>query len=138
MTMPELSQSDHDLLIEIKTIVKTQSESQEKILSGLASVDARVTTLEVNRKGDSEKFHTISEQMQRTLNNADRITQAFTEIAAVKAQADSQISLLRLEIKNLQDDIGELKKKSNIFDWINFIVTAVVGAVVYFFSGRTP
>lgn len=136
--MPELSQSDHDLLIEIKTIVKTQSESQEKILSGLASVDARVTTLEVNRKGDSEKFHTISEQMQRTLNNADRITQAFTEIAAVKAQADSQISLLRLEIKNLQDDIGELKKKSNIFDWINFIVTAVVGAVVYFFSGRTP
>lgn len=133
-------QSDHDLLIEIKTTITLMAENQRKfetkLISEMTDIQGRVTALEVNRKGDSERFASISEQMQRTLNNAERITQAFTEIASVKADQNSGEENIRLEMKILSEDVKELKSKNSIFDWINFAVASIVGIISYILHGR--
>ena len=59
------------------------------------------------------------------------------------ANLDQRITILRNDftraegrIENIQDDVKELKAKSNLFDILNLAVTAIVGTVMYFLFGK--
>lgn len=117
--------NDHDLLIEISTTLKSVKENQDKQIETHRELVGRVTALEAIKRGDSEKFRTLTDQMRQTLNNSDRITNAYIEINSLK-----------VELKALKEDIEDLKKKSSLFDTINAIGATAAGVVGYIFGGK--
>lgn len=126
--MAEFS-NDHDLLTILNTkvdaLTNTMSEFMKMYDIRHTALSTRVHTLEAKDKGDSEKVRALTEQLQRTLNNAERITQVYIEINAVKG-----------EVKAVVDSVQELKKKSNLFDAVNAVMATVSGVVGYIFGGK--
>lgn len=112
------SSNDHDLLIEIKTTVKKLAEDQGRFFSELRSLDARISALEAEDKGDSQKVHAITKDVQESLGNSRRIAEAFVEIGHIKT------------------DISDLKKKSNLLDAINAIGVMISGVIGFIFGNK--
>lgn len=112
-----LNNNDHDLIITINanlaTIMRQQNELMEKMDRRISALELRMNQSENKDSRDSEKFQSISAQMQQSLNNSNRISEAFTEISGIK------------------EDVSELKKKSNMFDWLNFIFAGLTSLVAY-------
>src|SRR3990167_11041227 len=113
-----MEQNDHDLLIEIKTNVKSLADGQSNFLREMRDLNIRVSKLEVKERGDSEKVQSISKDVQQTLANSQRITEAF------------------VEIQNVKEDVGDLKRKSNLWDIANAVGVTIAAALGY--SGRNP
>ena len=117
--MPTIN-PDHDLLVRLDTKVNILVEQ----ISGFIvnsnqtnkEMSERIAKLEVKDRGDSEKFQAISLDVQRSLNNAGRIADLTTDV-----------SNLRIELKNTQDELNILRSKANLFDYINAAGVVVSG-----------
>lgn len=124
--MPE---NDHDLLITLNTkfdtLTNTMSDFMKMYDVRHTALISRVSSLETKDRGDSEKVRALTEQLQRTLNNAERITQVYIEVNSVKG-----------DLKAVADSVQELKKKSNLFDAANAVMATVSGVVGYIFGGK--
>lgn len=129
--MPEPT-NDHDLLVRLESKVETlislaQASSQEN-----KELNERVVKLEVKDSRDSEKVQAITADVQRSLNNSARISDAFIAIENLRIE----IARMQVEKTNLQNEVNELRKKSNIFDVVNAIGFTVSGIIGYFFGGN--
>ena len=111
--MPE--QNDHDILIELKTsmaiMLQQQYEFFKRYEERHTALVGRVTVLEQQDSRDSEKFRSIMDQIQRSLNNSNKI------------------DALTSDVHNLGENFRELKAKSNLWDIANAIGVAVAGVI---------
>jgi predicted RNase H-like nuclease (RuvC/YqgF family) len=121
--------SDHDLLIQLHTIVKSVAEKQDKFIDRYETrhldLSKRVAILENQDSRDSEKFKGLAEEIRRSLNNASRID-----------TLGSDVNGLGIKVDTLNQEIKELKKKSTIYDTINAIGVMISGVVGYVFGNR--
>jgi predicted RNase H-like nuclease (RuvC/YqgF family) len=121
--------SDHDLLIQLHTIVKSVAEKQDKFIDRYETrhldLSKRVAILENQDSRDSEKFKGLAEEIRRSLNNASRID-----------TLGSDVNGLGIKVDTLNQEIKELKKKSTIYDTINAIGVMISGVVGYIFGNR--
>lgn len=113
-----MDNNDHDLLIEIKTTVKNLAEGQTNFMKELRDLNIRVASLEAKDQRDSEKVFAITKDVQESINNSKRISEAFIEIGGIK------------------EDISELKKKSNLLDTINAIGVMISGVIGFIFGNK--
>ena len=134
--MPEDSGNDHDLLVRLDTKVETLIQSQTAFIQASTSATKelaeRIVRLEVKDRGDSEKVASITADVQRSLNNSARISDAFIAIENLRIEN----AKMQVQITNLQNEVTDLKKKSNTFDIINAIGVTISGIVGYFFGGK--
>jgi predicted RNase H-like nuclease (RuvC/YqgF family) len=121
--------SDHDLLIQLHTIVKSVAEKQDKFIDRYETrhldLSKRVAILENQDSRDSEKFKGLAEEIRRSLNNASRID-----------TLGSDVNGLGIKVDTLNQEIKELKKKSTIYDTINAVGVMISGVVGYIFGNR--
>jgi predicted RNase H-like nuclease (RuvC/YqgF family) len=121
--------SDHDLLIQLHTIVKSVAEKQDKFIDRYETrhldLSKRVAILENQDSRDSEKFKGWAEEIRRSLNNASRID-----------TLGSDVNGLGIKVDTLNQEIKELKKKSTIYDTINAIGVMISGVIGYVFGNR--
>jgi hypothetical protein len=114
--------NDHDLLVRLDTKVTVLIEQQTNFIRSSNEINKelaeRIARLEVKDRGDSEKFQAISVEVQRSLNNSQRI-------------AEQQI-----EITTLKDELKSLRSKANLFDSINAAGVVVTGIIGYIFGSR--
>ena len=114
--------NDHDILVSLKTLmdvmIKNQTDFYAKSEERHANLVARISILEQSDSRDSERFKGIMEQIQRSLNNTNRITE------------------LNADVDNLADGIRELKAKSNLWDAVNSVGLTITGIIGYFFGGK--
>src|SRR5258708_760795 len=107
--------NDHDILVQLDTKVDLMITAQaEFIASSTSNVKERVeriVRLEVKDSRDSEKVASINADVQRSLNNSARITDAFVSIENLRIE----IAKIIVEKTNLQSELVELKGKS--FRW---------------------
>ena len=116
--MTDQSSSDHDLLIEISTNIKTIYDNQTRFIERMEAFDRRLINLEIKDRGDSERVIAISKDVQMSLEN-------HTRIAKLETASDL-----------LKTDLTDLKKKSNLIDAINAALAAIAGAIAYFLGHR--
>jgi len=128
--------NDHDLLVRVDTKVEALIQSQTNFIQ--ASTNAtkelaeRIVRLEVKDRGDSEKVASITADVQRSLNNSARISDAFQSIENLRVE----LATLKVEKSNLVDEISELKKKSNLFDILNAIGFTASGIIGFIFGKK--
>lgn len=107
--------NDHDVLVKIETLVgvmiKKQDDFTERYERRHSELLMRVSVLENSDSKDSERFKSFGEQIQRSLDNANKIE---------KITAD---------INNLGENLRDLKSKSNLWDMANAIGAAVAAAI---------
>jgi len=113
-----MAEHDHDILIEVRTLVNQLIESQREYFDEYKILAGRVTQMEVLRSGDNAKLATIQESVQKTLDNYSRINQHDASLA------------------NLKEDITALQKRSNILDGLNALGVAISGVVGFIFGHR--
>lgn len=120
-TMPNES-NDHDLLVRLDTKVTLLIEQQTNFIRNSNEINKelseRIARLEVKDRGDSEKFQAISVDVQRSLNNSQRLSEQSIEIATLK------------------DELRALRSKANLFDSINAAGVVVTGIIGYIFGSR--
>jgi hypothetical protein len=107
-------QNDHDILIELQTMMKLMVSSQADFLKEHQKLAARVAVLENQDSRDSERFKGITDEIRRSLNNS------------------SKIDTLTADVNNLGEGLRELKAKSNLFDIVNAVAAAIAAAVGFF------
>jgi predicted RNase H-like nuclease (RuvC/YqgF family) len=111
--------------------------TKEKILFEtnelVISLNTQVAVLTNSNNELKRAVETYTERMDKKIDKMDERD----------ATLDQRITILRNDltkeqgrIDNLQESVKELKGKSNLFDFINFVVTAIVGALAYFFGPR--
>ena len=117
-----MEQSDHDLLIRIAEKVDIMSSRQNEFMSMYETrhqaLMNRVNILEAKDRGDSEKTKAISVDVQRSLANHERI------------------GGLESRMQGIEDDVKDLKKKSDLFDAINAIGVMISGVIGYIFGNK--
>jgi predicted RNase H-like nuclease (RuvC/YqgF family) len=122
-------ESDHDLLIQLTTIVRGVAEKQDKFIDRYETrhldLSKRVAILENQDSRDSEKFKGLAEEIRRSLNNASRID-----------TLGSDLNGMGIKLENLSQDVGEMRKKSNLLDTINAIGVMVSGIIGYIFGNK--
>lgn len=107
------------------------SETKEKILYEVKDMATTTyTQLAVLTAQQAELVKKVEGYMERSQQQYDRMDVRVTNQGTDITTMQERVSRHRVEI-------DALAKKSNIFDLVNLIVTAVVGAVLYFF-GRQP
>ena len=108
-------QSDHDVLVSLKTLmevmIRNQADFQKSYEERHTQLVSRISVLEQSDSRDSERFRSIMEQIQRSLNNA------------------KNIETLTADMNNLGENLRDLKSKSNLFDIINGVGVAIAAAV---------
>jgi predicted RNase H-like nuclease (RuvC/YqgF family) len=121
--------SDHDLLIQLTTIVKGVAEKQDKFIDRYESrhldLSKRVAILENQDSRDSEKFKGLADEIRRSLNNSSRIDTLGTDVNG-----------MGIKIEVISQEVKDLKKKSSIYDTINAIGVMISGVVGYIFGNR--
>ena len=112
------SDNDHDLLVRLDTKVTLLIEQQTNFIRNNHEINKelseRVAKLEVKDSKDSGRFEAISSDVQRSLANYDSI---------MKLQA---------KVDNLDAQLVELKKKANLFDYINaagVVITGILASI---------
>lgn len=112
------SDNDHDLLVRLDTKVTLLLEQQNSFTQTVTQANKelaeRVARLEVKDSKDSGKWEAISADVQRSLNNHEDI---------VKLQG---------VVATLDKDLADLKKKANLFDYINaagVIVSGILASI---------
>jgi predicted RNase H-like nuclease (RuvC/YqgF family) len=127
-TMPD--NNDHDLLVRLDTKVNLLLEQHSSFMMSVTSANKelaeRIARLEVKDRGDSEKFQAISIDVQLSLNNSTRISDLNLEV-----------SNLRIELKNTNEELDTLRTKSNVFDYVNAAGAIVSGIVASIIGTRT-
>jgi predicted RNase H-like nuclease (RuvC/YqgF family) len=122
-------ESDHDLLIQLTTIVRGVAEKQDKFIDRYETrhldLSKRVAILENQDSRDSEKFKGLAEEIRRSLNNASRID-----------TLGSDLNGMGIKLENLSQDVGEMRKKSNLLDTINAMGVMVSGIIFYIFGNK--
>lgn len=120
-----MSENDHDLLIELNTkvsiLIQQQSDftrASTALVTGLAE---RISALETKDSRDSEKVRAIDVNVQRSLQNHEKITTLQNENVA-----------LRTELDNLIEEVGKLQNKANLWDIANSVGVAIAGVIGYF------
>ena len=108
-------QSDHDVLVSLKTLMEVMIASQNDFIKTSNerhnALTTRISVLENSDSKDSERFKSIGEQITRSLDNATRI------------------ATLQSDVNNLGESLRDLKSKSNLFDIINGVGVAIAAAV---------
>ena len=107
-------QNDHDILIELQTMMKLLVTSQKESAQQQQDLAARVAVLENKDSRDSERFKGIADEIRRSLNNS------------------SKIESLTSDVNNLGESVRDLKNKSNLFDIANAIAVAIAAAIGWF------
>lgn len=110
--MPD--QNDHDILIELQTMMKLLIAGQADSIKQHNELAQRVSVLENKDSRDSERFKGITDEIRRSLNNAGKI--------------DS----LTADVNNLGEGLRELKAKANLWDIGNAIAAAAAAAIAWF------
>jgi Flp pilus assembly protein TadG len=83
------NQTDHDLLVALKTSLDIVIQQQQGLSSAMSTLANRVSILENKDSRDSEKFRTISEEIRRSLNNSERINAQTGEIESLKKSLET-------------------------------------------------
>jgi hypothetical protein len=113
--------TDHDLLIKLNTNVESIIEQQKNFINRYETrhtdLVTRVSILERKDSGDSEKFRAITEEIRRSLNNAQKIDQ------------------LTIDVNVMGDKMRTMEKKSNILDAINAL-GAVLATIIAYILGK--
>jgi hypothetical protein len=103
--------SDHDLLIKLNTTVEAIAEQQKNFINRYeirhTDLMTRVSILERKDSGDSEKFRAITDEIRRSLSNAEKIGQ------------------LAIDVNIMGDKMRSIEKKGNILDAINALGTII-------------
>jgi seryl-tRNA synthetase len=111
-------QNDHDLLVRLDTKVEMLIQSQNAFIQAsnaqTKELGERVARLEIKDRGDSEKFQSISADVQRSLNNSQRI------------------DTVTAEVDTLKDGIKNLQSKSNLWDIGNSVAVAIAAVIAWF------
>lgn len=119
-TMP--GDNDHDLLVRLDTKVTLLIEQQVNFIrtsnDTSKELSERIARLEVKDSKDSGKFESISADVQRSLANHDKI------IALEKT------------VNNLEKELDGLRKKANLFDYINATGVVISGVIGTIFGSR--
>jgi hypothetical protein len=115
--MPD-NNNDHDLLVRLDTKVTLLLEQQniftQSVQQNTKELAERVAKLEVKDSKDSGKFEAISADVQRSLANYDSITK------------------LQARVDGMEKDLEELRKKANLFDYINaagVVITGILASI---------
>lgn len=128
--------TDHDLLVKLDSKVEMLIQSQSAFISTSTSTTKelaeRIVRLEVKDSRDSERVASITADVQRSLNNSARITDAFQTIDNLRVE----LVKTQTELGNLKDEIEELKKKSNLFDILNAVGFTASGIIGFIFGKR--
>ena len=126
--------NDHDLLVRLDAKVETLIQSQTSFIqvstNTTKELAERIVRLEVKDSRDSEKVASITADVQRSLNNSARITDAFIAIENLRVD----IATLKAEKQSIESEVSELKKKSNFFDIINAVGFTVSGIIGFWFG----
>lgn len=110
--------NDHDLLVRLDTkvtlLLEQQSNFTRSVTDANKELSERITRLEVKDSKDSGKFEAISADVQRSLANYDSIMR------------------LQATVESLKTEVTELKKKANLFDYINaagVVITGILASI---------
>ena len=107
--------NDHDMLVSLKTLmevmIKNQSDFQKSYEERHTHLVSRISILEQSDSRDSERFKSILEQIQRSLNNSSRI------------------DTLTADVNNLGENLRKVENKSNLFDIVNGMGVAIAAAL---------
>lgn len=116
--MPETT-IDHDLLVRLDTKVEVLITQMTSFTTQTTQVHKelaeRIARLEVKDSKDSGKFEAISADVQRSLANHDKITK------------------LEGTVETLNKELDELRKKANLFDYINaagVVISGIVASII--------
>jgi hypothetical protein len=107
-------QNDHDILIELQTMMKLLVANQAESIKQHNELVARVSVLENKDSRDSERFKGIADEVRRSLNNSGRI------------------ETLTADVNNLGEGLRDLKSKSNLWDLTNALAAAIAAAIGWF------
>lgn len=84
---------DHDLLVKLDTkvefLIKQQTDFIERYETRHTALLARVAALENKDSRDSEKVSTITKDVQESLANSKRISEAFGKLENFEKRLDS-------------------------------------------------
>lgn len=120
-----MTENDHDLLIELNTkvniLIQQQSEFMRVSTSAVTGLAERISALETKDSRDSEKVRAIDVNVQRSLQNHEKIS-------ALEKESTS----LRTRVDGLSEEVRGLKSKANIWDIANSIGVTVAGVIGYF------
>lgn len=104
---------DHDLLVRLDAKVTLLLENQniftQSVTQSTKELSERIAKLEVKDSRDSGKFEAISADVQRSLGNHEKIVK------------------LEGQVGTLEKELELLRKKANLFDYINAAGVAVSG-----------
>jgi predicted RNase H-like nuclease (RuvC/YqgF family) len=112
-----------------KTKEKILFETNELVIS-LNTQVAVLTNSNNALKGTIEGY---MEKMDRKIDKMDERDATLDQRVTIMR---NDLTKVEGKIEALQDDVKELKADRKLFDWINFIITAIVGAGAYFFGNR--
>lgn len=104
--MVDVVTNDHDAIIRLDTKMDIMLSEMQVI----KELEFRVRAIEKSDGVDSEKFRSIAESLE----------------SLRRSQVNSA------HIKQLENDVAELKKKGTIFDVVNAIGATVAGAIAVF------
>jgi len=109
---------DHDILIEVRTLVNQLIEAQKNYFDEHKILAGRITQIEVLRSGDNAKIASIQESVQRSLDNYSRINQHDTELI------------------NIKEEVKLLQKRSDLLDGLNALGVTISGVIGFIFGQR--
>jgi predicted RNase H-like nuclease (RuvC/YqgF family) len=113
------------------------SETKEKILFEtnqlVISLNTQVAVLTNSNNTLKGTIETYMEKLDKQMERAEERDATLDQRVTILR---NDVTVQQVKLDNVIDDVKELKSKSNLFDWINFIITAIVGALAYFFGNR--
>lgn len=127
---------DHDLLIELKTLMTVVLDNQTKQIQQNQELSGRVSALEAKDRGDSERIGSILEAVKATAKNADRITEAHARIDNFRTEFTGMDIALNKRMDAITDELKSFRNKSNIMDAINAAGAAIAGIIGAIFGSR--
>lgn len=123
--------AENEETVMTKTKEKILFETNELVIS----LNTQVAVLANANKTLNDTIQGYIEKMDRKIDKMDERD----------ATLDQRVTIMRNDLTKLEgrvdtivDDVKELKSKSNLFDWINLLVTGGVGALLYWMGLRQP
>jgi predicted RNase H-like nuclease (RuvC/YqgF family) len=123
--------AENEETIMTKTKEKILFETNELVIS----LNTQVAVLANANKTLNDTIQGYIEKMDKKIDKMDERD----------ATLDQRVTIMRNDLTReegktdtLRRDVDELRKKSNLFDLINLLITGGVGAVLYFLGLRQP
>ncbi len=92
----------------------------------------------MENQSDHDLLITLSTKMDMILSGQQMYMEAWSKLIERVTALEIQQGIRDTQIKNLEDEIADLQKKSNFADNVNMAVTAVAsivaGTIGYFFG----